>query len=63
MTINHYDKYHIISIYYKGTVNQQSMSTSQSSLQIKTDCVHQMSVPQVVKPTIALLDKVLWNFI
>jgi hypothetical protein len=63
MTINHYDKYHIISIYYKGTVNQQSMSTSQSSLQIKADSVYQMSVPQVVKPNIALLDKVLWNFI
>jgi hypothetical protein len=63
MTINHYDKFHLISIYYKETVNQQSMSTSQSSLQIKADSVYQMSVPQVVKPNIALLDKVLWNFI
>jgi hypothetical protein len=63
MTINHYDKFHLISIYGRETVNQQSMSTSQSSLQIKADSVYQMSVPQVVDPNIALLDKVLWNFI
>lgn len=63
MTINHYDMFFLICIYDRGAVNQQSMSTTQPLLQMKADSIHQMSFPQVVKPNIALLNKVLQNFI